>query len=45
MLSGATYANGWIIMVGASRTSPVRGSEIRRRHVRRRTLPRVGALL
>ena len=42
---GATYANGWLIMVGASRTSPVPGSGIRHRHVRRRTLPRFGALL
>ena len=42
---GATYANGWLIMVGASRTSPVPGSGIRRRHERRRTLPRFGALL
>ena len=41
---GATYANGWLIMVGASRMSPVPGSGIRRRHVRRRTLPRLGAL-
>ena len=42
---GATYANGWLIMVGASRTSPVPGSGMRRRHERRRTLPRFGALL
>ena len=42
---GATYAKGWLIMVGASRTSPVPGSGIRRRHERRRTLPRFGALL
>ena len=39
-----TYAKGWLIMVGASRTSPVPGSGIRRRHERRRTLPRFGAL-
>ena len=32
-------------MVGASRTSPVPGSGMRRRHERRRTLPRFGALL
>jgi hypothetical protein len=32
-------------MVGASRTSPVPGSEMRHRHERRRTLPRFGALL
>ena len=42
---GATYANGWLIMVGASRTSPVPGSGMRRRHERRRTLPSFGALL
>ena len=42
---GATYANGWLIMVGASRTSPVPGSGMRHRHERRRTLPRFGALL
>ena len=42
---GATYANGWLIMVGPSRTSPVPGSGIRRRHERRRTLPRFRALL
>ena len=42
---GATYANGWLIMVGASRTSPVPGSGMRRRQERRRTLPRFGALL
>ena len=42
---GATYANGWLIMVGASRTSRVPGSGMRRRHERRRTLPRLGALL
>src|SRR3989337_3773556 len=41
----ATYAKGWLIMVGASRTSPVPGSGMRRRHERRRTLPRFGALL
>ena len=32
---GTTYAKGWLIMVGASRTSPVPGSGMRRRHVRR----------
>ena len=42
---GAIYANGWLIMVGASRTSPVPGSGMRRRHERRRTLPMFGALL
>ena len=42
---GATYANGWLIMVGARRTLPVPGSGMRRRHERRRTLPRFGALL
>ena len=42
---GATYARGWLIMVGASRTSPVPGSGMRCRHERWRTLPRFGALL
>ena len=42
---GASYANGWLIMVGASRTSPVPGSGMRHRHERRRTLPRFGAHL
>ena len=42
---GETYAKGWLIMVGASRTSPVPGSGMRRRHERRHTLPRFGALL
>src|SRR3990170_3369522 len=41
----ATYAKGWLIMVGASRTSPVPGSGMRRRHERQHTLPRFGALL
>src|SRR3954463_11852570 len=41
---GATYANGWLICVGASKTSPVPGSGIRRRHARRRILPSFGAL-
>ena len=41
---GATYANGWLIIVGASKTSPVPGNGIRRRHARRRILPRFGAL-
>ena len=41
---GATYANGWLIMVGASRTSPVLGNGMRRRHARRRILPSFGAL-
>ena len=41
---GATYANEWIIMVGASKTSPVPGNGMRRRHARRRILPRFGAL-
>ena len=31
-------------MVGASRTSPVPGSGMRRRYVRQQTLPRFGAL-
>src|SRR3954464_2643064 len=42
---GATYAKGWLIMVGASRTSSVPGSGMRRRHEHRCTLPRFGALL
>ena len=42
---GATYANGWLIMVGASRTSLVPGNGMRRRHKRRWTLPRFKALL
>ena len=41
---GATYANGWLIMVGASKTSPVPVNGMRRRHARRRILPRFGAL-
>ena len=41
---GATYANGWLIIVGASKTSPVPGSGMRRRHARRRILPSFGAL-
>ena len=41
---GATYANRWLIMVGASRTSPVPGNRMRRRHARRRILPSFGAL-
>ena len=41
---GATYANGWLIIVGASKTSPVPGNGIRRRHARRRILPSFGAL-
>ena len=41
---GATYANGWLIIVGASKTSPVPGNGMRRRHARRRILPRFGAL-
>ena len=41
---GATYANGWLIIVGASKTSPVPGNEIRQRHACRRILPRLGAL-
>ena len=41
---GATYANGWLIMVGASRTSPVPGNGMRRRHARRRILPSFRAL-
>ena len=40
----ATYAKGWLIMVGASRTSPVPGNVIRRRHARPRILPSFGAL-
>src|SRR4051812_42396744 len=39
-----TYAKGWLIMVGASRTSPVPGNGIRRRHARRRILPSFRAL-
>ena len=42
---GATYAKGCLIMVGASRTSLVRGHGMRRRHERRHTLPRFRALL
>ena len=41
---GATYANRWLIIVGASKTSPVPGNGIRRRHARRQILPRFGAL-
>ena len=41
---GAIYANGWLNIVGASKTSPVPGNGIRRRHARRRILPRFGAL-
>ena len=41
---GATYANGWLIIVGASKTSPVPGSGMRRRHARRRILPSFRAL-
>ena len=40
----ATYAKGWLIMVGASRTSPVPGNGMRRRHARRRILPSFRAL-
>src|SRR3954466_5154741 len=39
-----TYAKGWLIMVGASRTSPVPGNGTRRRHARRRILPSFRAL-
>ena len=39
-----TYANGWLIMVGASRTSLMPGNGMRRRHARRRILPSFGAL-
>src|SRR4051812_44038857 len=42
---GATYAKGWLIMVGASRMSPVPRSGMRRRHERRHTLPKFGAPL
>ena len=42
---GVTYANGWLIIVGANKTSPVPGHEIRRRHARQQILPRFGALL
>ena len=42
---GTTYAKGWLIMVGASRTSPVPGSGMRRRHACRRNLPSFRALL
>ena len=41
---GVTYANGWLLMVGASRTSPVPGNGMRRRHAHRRILPSFGAL-
>ena len=41
---GATYANRWLIIVGANKTSPVPGNGIRRRHARRRILPSFGAL-
>ena len=41
---GATYANGWLIIVGASKTSPVPGKGMRQRHARRRILPSFGAL-
>ena len=41
---GATYANGWLIIVGASKTSPVPGNGMRRRHARQRILPRFEAL-
>ena len=41
---GATYANGWLIIVGANKMSPVPGNGMRRRHARRRILPRFGAL-
>ena len=41
---GATYAKGWLIMVGASRTSPMPGNRMRRRHARRRILPSFRAL-
>ena len=41
---GATYANGWLIIVGASKTSPVPGNGMRRRHARRRILPSFRAL-
>ena len=40
----ATYAKGWLIMVGASRTSPVPESGVRRRHARRQNLPSFRAL-
>ena len=32
---GATYAKGWLIIVGANKTSPVPGNGMRRRHARR----------
>ena len=41
---GATYANGWLIIVGASKTPAMPGNGIRRRHARRWILPRLGAL-
>ena len=41
---GATYANGWLIIVGANKTSPVPGNGMRQRHARRRILPSFGAL-
>ena len=41
---GATYANGWLIIVGANKTSSVPGNGIRQRHARRRILPSFRAL-
>ena len=41
---GATYANGWLTIVGANKTSPVPGNGIRRRHARQRILPSFRAL-
>ena len=41
---GATYANGWLIIVGANKTPPVPGNGMRQRHARRWILPRFGAL-
>ena len=42
---GATYAKGWLIMVGASRTSPVPGIGMRRIHARPENLPSFRGLL
>ena len=34
-VEGATYAKGWLIIVGTSKTSPVPGNGMKRRHARR----------
>ena len=41
---GVTYANRWLIIVGANKTSPVPGNGLRRRHARRWILPSFKAL-